>query len=169
MVAHFCKSGVIRPGTFLSDICYTLQKLQRTLTHLFFPLSSIYTPFPEDSCMQIKISLFFPALFEGSQSDPTVWGVCWDSLFPVAQADFAAQMYFICMVTVRMCWSESGLVCGWLSHGVTKILRGAKSPQVSAHEAESGGDWGAVPYGHQFIPLSPGLHRTEKIPTWAGF
>lgn len=59
MVAHFSKSGVIRPGTFLSDICYTLQKLQRTLTHLFFSLSSIYTPFPEDSCMQIKISLFF--------------------------------------------------------------------------------------------------------------
>lgn len=135
---------------------------------IFSPFLYLYS-FPRGFMHADQNILVFPALFEGSQSDPTVWGVCWDSLFPVAQADFAVQMYFICMVTVRMCWSESGLVCGWLSHGVTKILRGAKSPQVSAHEAESGGDWGAVPYGHQFIPLSPGLHRTEKIPTWAGF
>lgn len=60
MAAHFCKSGVIRPGTCSLLMYFILYRSSKghELTY-FFPLSSIYTPFLEDSCMQIKISLFF--------------------------------------------------------------------------------------------------------------
>lgn len=108
MVAHFCKSGVIRPGTFLSDICYTLQKLQRTLTHLFFPLSSIYTPFPEDSCMQIKISLFFLHSLKVPKVIP-LFGVFAET------ASFLWHRQILLLRCILFAWSQSG--CAGLNQG----------------------------------------------------
>lgn len=124
--------------------------------------------------MQIKISLFFlhslrvPKVIPlfGVREGPGVFGAE-AAPFPWVQADCAARMDLF-VVPVRMCWAESGLVCAWLSLGVTKTLAGAKSPHVSAHEAGSGGDWGAAPYRHQFTPSSSGVHRAEKNPTRAG-
>lgn len=158
----------------LSDVFYTLQKLQRTLAHLLFPLSSIYTPFLRGFMHAHQNILVFPALFEGSQSDPTVWGErgpggvwCWGSPFPVGAGRLCCSDGFIC--------GSSQDVLGWIRAGVclavpgvTKTLAGAKSPHVSAHEAGSGGDWGAAPYRHQFTPSSSGVHRAEKNPTRAG-
>lgn len=113
--------------------------------------------------MQIEISLFFLCSLRVSRVIPQ-FGVFGAKVAPLPQqADCAAGMDLFAWA--QSGWAESGLECAWLSHGVTETLSGAKSPQVSAHEAESGGDWGAAPYGHQFTPSSSGVHRAEKIPT----
>lgn len=151
MVAHFCKSGVIRP--LLSDVFYTLQNLQRTLAHLFFfflPFLYLYS-FPRGFIYADKNILVFPVLFEGSQCDPPGWGVC---------ARLCCWGGFVCVVTVRMCWAGPGLV-GLATPGWDKDTEGSESP----HEAE----WrGVSPCRHQLIPSSSAVHRAETVPAWAG-
>lgn len=130
MVAHFCKSGVIRPGTCSLWCILYFTKVAKGISSLivFFPFLYLYS-FPRGFMHEDENILVFPALFEGSQGDPPGWGV-WCGAAPVLWCRQAVLLAWICLQGHRMGWAEPGLVCARVGQSCWGVLNLPRSQHM---------------------------------------